>query len=80
MKLLKLILRRLLEIVLVNCRLDVVALVTSIGKLFDVLAEGLHSEKSRGDKTPLELFVSGVTSWPRALVLAAEPLMANSAA
>jgi hypothetical protein len=32
-------------------------------KPFDVLAEGLLSEKSRGDWTPLELFVAGVRSW-----------------
>ena len=29
-------------------------------KPFDVLAEGLVSEKSRGDKTAIELFVAGV--------------------
>jgi hypothetical protein len=28
-----------------------------------VLAEGLHSEKSRGDKTAIELFVAGVLTW-----------------
>jgi hypothetical protein len=32
-------------------------------KPFDVLAEGLVSEKSRGDWTPLELFVAGVRGW-----------------
>jgi hypothetical protein len=32
-------------------------------KPFDVLAEGLVSEKDRGDKTPLELFVAGVGGW-----------------
>ncbi len=37
-------------------------------------------ENSRGDRTSLELFLSGVASWPRVLVFAAEPLMANSAA
>jgi hypothetical protein len=34
-------------------------------KPFDVLAEGLLSEKSRGDRTPLELFLAGI----RALTL-----------
>jgi hypothetical protein len=29
-------------------------------KPFDVVAEGLSSEKSRGDWTPLELFLAGV--------------------
>jgi hypothetical protein len=32
-------------------------------KPFDVLSEGLVSEKSRGDKTPLELFLGGVAGW-----------------
>jgi len=32
-------------------------------KLFDVLAEGLLSENSRGDRTPLELFLFGVRGW-----------------
>jgi hypothetical protein len=32
-------------------------------KPFDVLAEGLVSEKSRGDKTQLELFIAGVRGW-----------------
>ncbi|HVX10245.1 MAG TPA: recombinase family protein [Pirellulales bacterium] len=39
--------RRLLEIVFLNCRLDGVTLVTTMRKPFDVLAEGLISEKSR---------------------------------
>lgn len=30
---------------------------------FDVLAEGLLSKNSRGDKTPLELFLGGVQGW-----------------
>lgn len=30
-------------------------------KPFDVLAEGFVSEKSRGDKTPLELFLAGIS-------------------
>jgi hypothetical protein len=32
-------------------------------KPFDVLAEGLLSKESRGDKTPLELFLAGVQGW-----------------
>jgi len=32
-------------------------------KPFDVLAEGLVSEKSRSDKTPLELFLAGIRGW-----------------
>ncbi|HZL87506.1 MAG TPA: hypothetical protein VFB96_03945 [Pirellulaceae bacterium] len=42
--------RRILEIVLLNCRLDDVNLVPQIRKPFDVLAEGLVSENSRGDR------------------------------
>jgi hypothetical protein len=34
--------------------------VLTMRKPFDVLAEGLISEKSRGDWTPLELFLAGV--------------------
>jgi hypothetical protein len=40
--------RRLLEIVCLNCTLDGATLVRELRKSFDVLAEGLLSEKSRG--------------------------------
>jgi hypothetical protein len=36
--------------------------VTGTSKAFGVLAEGLISKNSRGNKTPLELFVVGVRS------------------
>jgi hypothetical protein len=36
-------------------------------KPLDILAEGLTSEKSRGDKTPLELFNAGVRDWEAGL-------------
>ena len=42
--------RRILEIVFLNCRLDDVTLVPTMRKPFDVLAEGLLSKESRGDK------------------------------
>ncbi len=42
--------RRMLEIVFLNCRLDDVTLVHTIRKPFDVLAEGLLSENSRGKR------------------------------
>jgi site-specific DNA recombinase len=42
--------RRLLEIVFLNSRLDGVTLVPTMRKPFDVLAEGLLSENSRGDR------------------------------
>ena len=41
---------RLLEIVILNCRLDDATLVFTIGKPVDVLAEGLSFEKTRGDR------------------------------
>ena len=42
--------RRILEIVFLNCRLDDVTLVPTIRKPFDVLAEGLLVQSSRGDR------------------------------
>jgi site-specific DNA recombinase len=42
--------RRILEIVCLNCRLEDATLVPEIRKPFDVLAEGLVSENSRGDR------------------------------
>jgi site-specific DNA recombinase len=41
--------RRILEIVFLNCRLDDATLVPTIRKPFDVLAEGLFVQSSRGD-------------------------------
>jgi hypothetical protein len=32
-------------------------------KPFDVLAEGLISKNSRGDRTPIELFLAGLGGW-----------------
>ena len=37
--------------------------VPTMRKPFEILAEGLKSENSRGDKTPLELFIGGVRGW-----------------
>ena len=42
--------RRILEIVCLNFHLDDVTLVPTIRKPFDVLAEGLDSDKYRGDR------------------------------
>ena len=42
--------RRILEIICLNCRLDGATLVPEMRKPFDVLAEGLVSEKSRGKR------------------------------
>ena len=36
-------------------------------KPFDVLAEGLLSENSRGDKTAIELFIAGIQGWEAGL-------------
>jgi hypothetical protein len=59
--------RRLLEIVFLNSRLDGVTLVPTMRKPFDVLAEGLVSEKSRDDKTAIELFLTGIWGWEAGL-------------
>ena len=40
---------------------------SSTQKPFDVLAEGLISENSRGDKTAIELFLAGVGGWDAGL-------------
>jgi hypothetical protein len=42
--------RRLLEIVFLNCRLDDATLVPEMRKPFDVLAEGLLTKNSRGER------------------------------
>ena len=42
--------RRILDIVFLNCRLDDVTLIPTMRKPFDVLAEGLLSKESRGDR------------------------------
>ena len=42
--------RQILDIVFLNCVLDDVTLVPTIRKPFDVLAEGLISKNSRGDR------------------------------
>lgn len=47
--------------------LRAITLVLTIRKPFDVIAEGLVSEKSRGDKTAIELLVAGVGGWEHRL-------------
>jgi site-specific DNA recombinase len=49
--------RRILEIVCLNCTLDGATLCPTTRKPFDVLVEGLDLSKSRGDRTPVELFL-----------------------
>ena len=55
--------RRILEIVCLNCTRDGVSLCPVTSKPFDVLIEGLQSQTSRGDSTPIELFLEGVRVW-----------------
>jgi hypothetical protein len=47
----------------VNCRLVDARLDVAIRKPFDVLAEGLLIPSSRGDRTPIEHFVTGLRLW-----------------
>ena len=42
-------------------------LVSTMRKLFDVLAEGLISKNSRDDRTAIELFLAGVQGWEESL-------------
>jgi hypothetical protein len=56
-----------------NCNLRVeqvrrsVTPVPPTTKPFDLLAEGLNLKNSRGDWTPLELFIAGVRGWEAGL-------------
>jgi hypothetical protein len=45
-------------------------------KPFDVLAEGLVSENSRGNWTPIELFAQETDAWPGDLVTAVSSALA----
>jgi hypothetical protein len=47
--------------------LDDTTVVPQIRKLFAVLAEGPSVQWSRGDKTPLELFLAVVSGWEAGL-------------
>ena len=67
--------RRILEIVFLNCQLVDVNLVPTIRKPFDVLAEGLLVQSSRGDRTAIELFSSPLRAWPKPLIAVAQPLV-----
>jgi hypothetical protein len=51
-----------------NFTLDGVTLVPEWRKPFDVLAEGLVSEVSRGNQTRLELFGSQFDNWPAVIM------------
>ena len=59
--------RQILEIVCLNWRLDDATLIPTMRKPFDVLAEGLISQQSRGNKMAIELFLAGVRGWEAGL-------------
>ncbi len=59
--------RHLLENVCLNLALDGATLYLERRELFDSLIEGLPLEKSRGDRTPLELFLAGIRGWEAGL-------------
>ena len=55
--------RLLLKIICLSWMLDCVNLVSQMRRPFDLLAEELLVQSSRGDRTPIELFVDGVANW-----------------
>lgn len=61
--------RRILEILCLNCTLVDVNLSVSTRKPFDLLSKGLASKDSRGDRTAIELFASGVQVMPSHLLV-----------
>jgi hypothetical protein len=63
-----------------NCRLDDATLVSEIRKPFDVLAKGLISKDSRGNRTAIELFLTALKTWPDFLLVSGKRLLANSSA
>jgi hypothetical protein len=66
--------RRILEIVFLNCRLEGATLCPTIRKPFDVLAEGLLVQSSRGDRTSIELFSDSFSVWTKSLIAIAQAL------
>lgn len=68
--------RRVLEILLLNCKLDGATLVCTMRKPFNALAEGQSVQSSGEDRTPVEQFacaVAELSSEVRALILPAVP-------
>jgi hypothetical protein len=55
--------RHLLENVCLNLALDGATLYLQRRKIFESLIEGLTLEKSRADKTAIELFLAGISGW-----------------
>ncbi len=60
--------RQIVEMIRLNFTLDGTTLVPEWRKPFDVLAEGLLVSSSRGDKTPIELFIAAATQMPAKLI------------
>jgi hypothetical protein len=54
--------QRILDILCLDFSLDGVSLCPTMKKPFDILAEGLISKQSRGDWTPIELFLRGAAA------------------
>ena len=55
--------RQIPDSICLNRQVSDVTLVTAKRKPFDFFVERLPLKKSRGDRTPLELFVAGVAGW-----------------
>jgi hypothetical protein len=70
--------RQILDAVYLNRALGRVNLVTTKRKPFDILAERPDSKKSRGDRTAIELFLSGLKAWPRSLQATSQGLTSDS--
>lgn len=71
--------REILDVVCLNRTLSDVNLDATKRKPFDVFAKGLEIDNSRGDKTAIELFRAGASSFPSHLIVAAERLTPNLA-
>ena len=57
--------RRTLDLICLNRTAGDLSLCLTKRKPFDVFAERLNLKNSRDDRTPLELFLAGVTEWGR---------------
>jgi hypothetical protein len=55
--------RKILEIILLNCKLVDVSLCPITRKPFDMLVQGQPVPQSGGNRTSIELFVDGLASW-----------------
>jgi hypothetical protein len=59
--------QRIPAILCLNCRLIDGTLTPQMRKPFDVIAEGLLIQDSGGNRTPVELFVAGLSAWDERL-------------